>query len=194
MADLASSLISRAENINYILVTAFGLLIGTALIKLSHQTIITVKGVKIDISKIQLIMAALTIAHLYTAFSFHMKAKQIINEHPQEVTHSIFDELSDSKTTQPFFQGLLPRVVNGRVLVMSYQDPTTYLTVASAVFAFVVMSRWRLVSTLERLKSIIGSGVIVGCNWLIGTWWAVEASCLVRREICSAALAVLTHG
>jgi hypothetical protein len=184
--DLTAGLISRSQNINYVLIFAFTVLVLAALAKISNKDTIKIKDIEINFKIIQIVMAALTAAHLYAAYSFDAKVIEIVKTKPREQIVAAFEKLRDGPF---FFQGLIPRISFtetkvGRVFKMDFSDPTTLLAIGAAVGAFVVMIRWRNLSAFERLRNLVGSATIVALNWLIGGEWAVHASCLSSPEIC----------
>ncbi|MDO9306760.1 MAG: hypothetical protein Q7T75_02670 [Mesorhizobium sp.] len=184
---ISSTIMSRADNVNYVILAACSIVILAALAKLAGKAEISIKGISIKLSHLPVIMIFFTAAHFYTAYSLNTEIVQASLALNPEELRGIFETISDKGPL--FFQGIMERLqiyqsALGPVFVMSWNDPSTILAHGAALGAFLVMISWTGLSPFQRLLSVCISTVIVTSNWLIGGSWAVHLSCLSDVEVC----------
>jgi hypothetical protein len=189
--DVSSVIINRADNINTVIVTSMLLLLASFLLRLMKKDEVEIPKVKVTVklSYLPYIMIAMTVAHLYTSYSFNVKVDDVINGGSINDAQQSFKNLSDNGPL--FFQGLMARLKivegpAGPIFAMDEKDPSTWLAYGAALGAFItlIMVRWSEGGTMRRTGTILLSGVIVISNWLIGGGWAVHASCLNNIDLC----------
>ncbi|TBY52966.1 hypothetical protein E0H46_38600 [Rhizobium leguminosarum bv. viciae] len=189
-ADQAAKIIiARAENINIVLATAGLFLLGVATAKLAGKDEVGIKDFKFHIRHTQIVVAAFTLAHIFTAISFERAVGEVLASFSDNDAATVFQAL---RTGGPlFFQGLISRLrfVAGPggipIFIMDIRDPTTILAHAMAIGAFCIMLRWKSVAWRWRVAGFVGSTLLVATNWLIGGRWAIYASCLSHASLCS---------
>jgi hypothetical protein len=189
--DISSVVISRAGNICTVIDASLILLLAAFALRIMNKDEIKLPKIEVSVSLtyIPYIMLALTIAHLYTCYSFNVKVDDIISAGNAEAAEKAFQKLSDEGPF--FFQGLMPRLTivetrAGPIFNMNAKDPTTWLAYGAALGAFIVLIvvQWREAGAMRRVSAVLLSGFIVISNWWIGGGWAVHASCLQNIDRC----------
>ena len=174
---LTDSLVSNANWINSVIVAGLLLCLTVVLIKLfAKNEEPKVLGVPIPLRFFWIIVAGLTIAHVYCTILFCANASELFYIADDSAKMDAFWKLS--KGGPLFFRGLVRRsATNGGFFVeMDMRDSTTWLAHAAAILVIVALTQWRKRSWWQRILSIVVAIMLLSVNWVAGTNWAFATS------------------
>ena len=190
-AGTREAILARAASISKVLEATVFIFLFAAIARATGADALNLQGVQIKPALIPIVAVALTAAHIYTAYLFSAKVKEILASQHDEMAKIAFQALNDKGPL--FFRGVISRLEikgTGSVLGMRWRsfrtplsDPTTLLAHVAAAGVFVVMVWWG--TKLEwfwQVLNAIFSLFIIATNWTVGASWMIAAYCLDDPE------------
>lgn len=169
----SKAVISTATWIDKLVSTALVVAIVVVATKITAGAKFKIPGIDVefDTGYTWVIFTAFTLAHLYVTVLF-IKACRTLFRTDYTNAKPTWEELTRSGPL--LFRGLMPRLLpqNGRIAVMRWDDPTTWLAHGGAVLFFAAIIPFSSFSLLSIATALI----ITLVNWILGSNWVIAAS------------------
>src|SRR5215218_5096645 len=189
--QVISSLITAAAQVNYFIVTG-GILalaaIGAKLFIKKDDGTIEVAGVDIPLNHTWLVMALLTVAHIYCACDLMVEIAGILQCGESQLSKSAWNALTRSADKLPIMSHMAERSPLCRGLLclsdvrsISFVDRLMVLHILLVLAVFAASVRWLRTSSWRlRILTTLAAVLLVVVNWTVGSQWALLASDLAR--------------
>jgi hypothetical protein len=190
-SDRISGLISAAAQVNSFIIMG-GILalavLGAKLFIKKDAGTVEVAGIDIPLNHTWLIMALLTIAHIYCAFDLMVETAGILKCGELQLSKTAWNALTRDAEKLPFMSHMAERSPLCRgwacfsdVRAISFVDRLMALHILLLLGVFAATVRWfRTSSWLLRILTTLVALLLLTMNWMAGSQWALLASDLAR--------------